>query len=254
MSFIAFRLLAGAFVVLFFSCRQGYEVRISESSFLKPSVSASGMKPDSASLSISEPYRLDMSGKMNRVLARSAQSMEKGQPESLLGNFVADLCFAIARHHVEKNALQEVDFCVLNNGGLRSSLPQGDLLLRHAFEVMPFDNELVVVEMDGVHTKKVLDYIAEKGGVPVSGLRMSVANGIPSDVYIGEHPFDPAKTYRIVTSDFLAGGGDSMNMFAGATSKFSTRIKVREAIIMYLEESGKQNQTVTARKDGRISK
>lgn len=249
-----FRLLTGFLLLFILSCRHGYEIRESEAAFLKPSVSGTGISIDSGSLKISDPYRIEMSAKMNRVLATSAQPMEKGQPESVLGNFVADLCMLIANRHQEKNSLPAADFCVLNNGGLRSSLPEGNLLLRHAFELMPFDNELVVIEMEGSLVAKVLDYIAEKGGVPVSGLRMSVANGTPSGVYIGGKPYDPERTYRVLTSDFLAGGGDSMNMFAESNSVYSTSIKVRDAIIMFLEESGNQNRIVTAQKDGRISK
>ena len=38
-----------------------------------------------------------------------------------------------------------IDFCLLNNGGLRTSLPQGNITRRKIFELMPFENELVVV-------------------------------------------------------------------------------------------------------------
>lgn len=249
-----FRLLTGLILLLLLSCRQGYEIRESEHSFLKPSVSGSGIAIDSGSLKISDPYRVEMTGKMNRVLARSAQPMEKGQPESELGNFVADLCLLIANRNLESQSLPGADFCVLNNGGLRSSLPEGDVLLRHAFELMPFDNELVVIEMDGKQIGKILDYIADKGGVPVSGLRMSISGGVPGEVFIGGQSFDSSKTYRVLTSDFLAGGGDSMSMFTESKSALNTGIKVREAIIMFLEESGQQKRLITAKKDGRIYK
>lgn len=167
---------------------------------------------------------------------------------------MADLCYTAARQYSESKDLPPPDFCVLNNGGLRSSLPEGDLLLRHVYELMPFDNELVVIEMDGIVTRKVLDYIAMKGGVPVSGLTISLGNGIPAEVMIGGRPFDPAGTYRVVTSDYLAGGGDAMEMFGTDTKRYSSGIKVRDAIIQYLEEAGKHNTTVVAKKDGRITK
>ena len=249
-----FRLLTVILIFLFFSCRQAYEVKNTDSSFLRPAVASSGITEDSSVIRLSDPYRLQMAEKMNVVLARSAQPMEKGQPESVLGNFVADLCLDLTNRHNKQQSLPAADFCILNNGGLRSSLPEGEVMLRHAFEHMPFDNELVVIEMDGNLTEKVLAYIADKGGVPVSGLTMTIADGKAAEVKINGQQFDSSRSYRLATSDYLAGGGDSMNMFGDAISKYSTGIKVREAIIARLEELGKQNKMAVAVKDGRITK
>jgi 2',3'-cyclic-nucleotide 2'-phosphodiesterase (5'-nucleotidase family) len=249
-----FRLMTGLFIFLLFSCRQAYEVKNTDTQFVRPAFSSAGVPEDSSVIRLSDPYRREMSEKMNVVLARSAQPMEKGQPESVLGNFVADLCFDLANRYNQQNSLPPGDFCILNNGGLRSSLPEGDLMLRHAYELMPFDNELVVIEMNGQLTARVFDYIAQKGGVPVSGLKMNITDGKATDVIIGGKPFDPSNSYRLVTSDYLAGGGDAMNMFGEAASRYGTGIKVRDAIITRLTELGKQNKLAVAKKDGRITK
>ena len=68
---------------------------------------------DSVSLSIIAPYKTGVDSIMNEVLCISKIEMTKGNPESLLGNFVTDLCL---------QQYSDADICVMNNGGLRSSL------------------------------------------------------------------------------------------------------------------------------------
>src|SRR5688572_22906602 len=102
-------------------------------------------KDDSTINAIILPYKEKVDADMNKVIGYSEVAMPKlrDQPETLLGNFVADCAFETAQ-----SLDKEVDFCVLNNGGLRSSLPMGDITIRNVYELMPFDNEIVVVSME----------------------------------------------------------------------------------------------------------
>ena len=70
---------------------------------------------------------------------------------------------------------------------------------------------------------------------------------------IGGKPIDPAKSYNVVTSDYLANGGDNMNMFSGALQTESLGIKIRDAIINYISDSGKKQMVLKPATDGRIS-
>jgi len=210
--------------------------------------------PDSLLVSLTDPYVRQLSETMNEILAYSKHPMEKGQPESALGNFISDLCYSVAAELYKSTDSLSIDFCVLNNGGLRSMLPEGKITRRHVYELMPFENELVVVTMPPDSVKRLLEYIAEKGGVPVSNIRLKIGDGVPEEVYIGNTAYDSNKTYKVVTSDYLANGGDVMTMFGGAVKTEPVGIKVRDAIIMYLEASGKKQILISAHTDGRISK
>ncbi len=190
---------------------------------------------------------------MNEVLVRSEVVMEKGKPESVLGNFVADACFsmAISKYQREEN---NIDFCFLNNGGLRSSLPSGDVARRNVYELMPFENELVVLTMKGVAIKKILMYISNSGGVPVSNIQMKLTENGYRHVLINGHPFDSANIYKVVTSDYLANGGDGMNMLNERINMEPLGIKVRDAIIDYMKAAHSHNEYLKPITDGRISK
>lgn len=199
------------------------------------------------------PYKSDLESKMDIILAVSAQAMEKGQPEGLLGNFVADLSL-IQTNKIYKPADGiPVDFCFLNNGGLRSTLPKGNLTKRKIFEVMPFENELIVLTLKGSTTLKLLNFIANKGGMPVSGVRLKMKNRLAADVVIGNKILDTTSTYKVVTSDYLANGGDNLSFLAEVEVKESIGLKLRDAMINYLEEKNKNNQTIQVSLDSRIS-
>ena len=78
----------------------------------------------------------------------------------LLGNFICDLSL----FSINQNEYQQLkpDFCVLNNGGLRSSINKGEVTKADIFEVMPFDNSLVTLELSHDKMELLLKYIVEK--------------------------------------------------------------------------------------------
>ncbi len=191
---------------------------------------------------------------MNDTLAFASVSLEKGQPESALGNFVADACYRVTLNHIDSIGITAPDFCVLNNGGLRSSLPAGLITRKNVFELMPFENELVIVTLPGTAVFELLEYISDKGGVPVSNLKMMLFPEHLEEAVIGNTFFDSSKTYRVLTSDYLAYGGDAMTVFSKNTSLDFTGTKVRDAITEYLQQLYTNNITLDPVIDGRLSK
>lgn len=208
---------------------------------------------DSSLLSIVSPYRMQVDSALNTVIAESEVAMDKNQPEGLLGNFVADIALEETKKYYRASASAEVDFCFLNNGGLRSTLPKGKITKRNIFELMPFDNELVIVTMSGIALQQLFSFIAQKGGVPVSGLHMKVSAGTASEIVINNNPFDTLKTYRFVTSDYLANGGDNLKLMQEAEKKEKTGIILRDAIINNITEKNNKGIVITAKLEGRIS-
>jgi 2',3'-cyclic-nucleotide 2'-phosphodiesterase (5'-nucleotidase family) len=201
---------------------------------------------------IIQPYKTSLETEMGKILAVSAQPMDKGQPEGVLGNFVADLSMDIAKMHYQSEVDDSPDFCFMNNGGLRSTLQKGNISVRDVYRLMPFENELVVLTLNGRLTFKLLEFIAAKGGMPVSGLKMGISNNQPVAIFIQGAPFNADKTYRILTSDYLANGGDNLEFLADAQKRDDLRVKVRDAIIEYLTILGKAEKQAVATLDKRL--
>ena len=213
---------------------------------------ASNSDVDSATYYKILPYQKAMASDMSAILAVSDQSLEKGQPEGLLGDFTADACLSIANKTYYPSDNKPIDFIFLNNGGLRNSLPKGNITKGNVFELMPFENELVVLKLNGTLVKKIFNFIASKDGAPIGGAQFEIIEHQAENIFINNQPFDSTKTYKAVTSDYLANGGDQLFFLAEVKERDALNLKVRDAIIQYLMLKSKEGQHIIVKKDQRI--
>jgi 2',3'-cyclic-nucleotide 2'-phosphodiesterase (5'-nucleotidase family) len=202
---------------------------------------------DSAISAFYSPYKLKLDSIMNDVLAISEKEIQKAQPEGPLNNFFADAMFESAKD----NGIV-FDFAYTNYGGLRIPLPKGEIYRYKIFELMPFENAFAVVKFKGEDIQRFFDYVAEGGGDPISGARFTISNKKAIDITINGKPFDASKTYTILTSDYMANGGDGGAIFSKAISRENYPYKLRDAILQYLEKLKKSGKTLNPVKDGRI--
>ena len=78
---------------------------------------------------------------------------------------------------------------------------------------MPFENAFVTVKFSGADMQKFFDFIAAGGGDPISGARFTIANKKAIDITINGETFDSNKEYVVLTSDYMANGGDGGAIF-----------------------------------------
>lgn len=202
---------------------------------------------DSSILSFYKPYKDTLDAKMNEVLNSAEVAMEKGQPESLLGNFFADAVLI----QTQRMGMQ-VDFAVPTSmGGLRAGINQGTITLSEVYELMPFENEVVILTLSAEQVRKVVDGIVRSGGQPCSGIRVN-ATKQPLEIIIGDKQFDSTKIYKVLTSDYLANGGDNFSGFLNPMARNNTKLKLRDVVIEYLKEEASQQRSINAKKDGRV--
>lgn len=197
------------------------------------------------------PYKQKLEAEMNEVLVVSAVEFtrEKGKSQTILGNLVADLSLEISQQNFPTN----IDFCLLNFGGLRTSLPKGEITKGKVFELMPFENELVVVTISKEQFDTLVDYVKNVGGQPVAGIKMNFST-TPNQIKIKNRKNDKSLNtiYKVVTSDYLANGGDNMNFFLNPINYEKVGIKLRDAIIQYCKEQNKQGKQLNKTIDDRI--
>jgi 2',3'-cyclic-nucleotide 2'-phosphodiesterase (5'-nucleotidase family) len=207
---------------------------------------------DSAMIRAYQPYKKQMDVQMNRLIGQCARELTKSYdlPETLLGNFFSDAVLAEG-----KKLDTTIDFSMsTTKGGLCNNLPKGELHLYDLFELMPFENEMVTLRLRGTDVESLLTFIAAAGGEPVSGLRMTISNGKPRDVVINGQAFDPNKTYTVLVSDYIAGGGDNSKGLANPIEKKVLGLKIRDALISYVKTQTASGKIIDAQLDGRITK
>jgi len=244
---ISFCLIA----ITLIGCFSESKIKSISSSYIEFSTETTPNDDESAAKLI-KPYKLKLESEMNAVLAICELNMFKANPEGVLGNFVSDLTLEKGNEYCLKNNISKADICLLNNGGLRTTLPKGNITRGRIFELMPFENELVVLTLSGEKTQGLFDFLARVNGMPLAGAKLGIENKKPVNILVGGKAFDLNKTYRVLTSDYLADGGDKMRFFKDPLKRENVGNKLRDAIIEFIKEQGDKGLTITAKLDGRI--
>ncbi len=245
-------LLALIIALTVFSCAEQAERPVVESEVI-PVDSINVPEKDTIIAEKIAKYREPLEEVMKSVIAYSEQSMERGTPEGLLNNFVADLTLKIGSRVYDPEDDKPIDFCLLNYGGLRTSIPKGAVTKSRVYELMPFENELVVVTLTPEKTYELFKYLASsERGMPVSGIRLGIKDEYPEVIKIRGESFDENRNYKVLTSDYLAHGGDNMNFFLQPINYELVGIKLRDAIIHHMENVHEQGRKISSVLDERI--
>jgi 2',3'-cyclic-nucleotide 2'-phosphodiesterase (5'-nucleotidase family) len=198
------------------------------SSFHTTSVNIQGLPVDSLTQvdheidQIISPYRDTIQREMGVEIATSPMDAIVARPSSILGNWVSDAIFVDQTKTVR---LRQPVMCLLNTGGIRSSINKGSVTLGDIFRVMPFDNEIVWVELPSTVLPDIVSYLRKSTGEPISNARIEKGN-----LSINGWR-DTTTRFWIITSDYLANGGDKMTFFRQALNVNRTGRLMRDALI-----------------------
>ncbi len=201
---------------------------------------------DSIVVKMIQPYHDSLQGKMNQVISFSRVTLKKEQPEGALGNLVCDL---IMQHY----SVLHPDLCVVNNGGLR--IPQisaGDITMGKIYELMPFDNGMMLLYVNGKQLQQLFEKIASKNGWPVSGgVSLQIQKNKLISAYLQGEEINETRTYKLIVSDYLANGGDDCIMLKGAPHEDLKEL-FRDVLIHELKQKQLKNEKIAATIEGRI--
>lgn len=200
------------------------------------------------------PYKNILEKDMGRVISISEKEMVKGKPESGLTNLLADLLLEEGQKEAVRMNLQiEPVVSFVNYGGIRTWLPKGEITVGKIFELMPFENEMVFIQLAGEQLQQFYDIIAENGGSSVGGVRFVISNGKAKNIMIDGKKLDTASNYWMVTNDYSANGGDDLVVFTQRLKLITSGKKIREITISNLEDRKINGVKLTENLDGRIT-
>lgn len=187
-----------------------------------------------------KPYREHINKDLDSVLAYCPETLDKstGKWQTTIGNLMADVTLERGNKVFNLREKKNIDLCLLNNGGIRSILPKGNVTARNAFEIMPFENSLVVVVLKGEQIFEMVNYfIAEKKAHPLAGMTFTIdKNNQAKNILIQGKPVEKDTLYYVGTNDYLSNGGDNMNFFKKGVHKFDLDYKLRNILIDYFNE------------------
>lgn len=200
----------------------------------------------------------------NKVVAEAAAAVDGDRQtcriqECQMGNLVADAM-------LDRVKDQGVQIAIANSGGIRASLEPGEVTMGEVLTILPFQNTLSTFEISGQELVAALEngvsQVEEvKGRFPqVAGLTFTwdptVApnEGRVQEVMVdmgdGFTPLDPAKTYLVVTNNYVRNGGDGYKVFSGDDKNaYDFGPDLADVLAEYLAEQGAYSPYT----DGRIA-
>ena len=199
-----------------------------------------------------KPYREHINKDLDSILAYCPVTLDKsGKWQSTIGNLMADVSLMRGNLVFEARENRKIDICLLNSGGIRSILPKGNITARNAFEIMPFENSMVVIALKGEQISEMVDFlIADKKPHPLAGITFTInKNNQSKNILVQGKPLQKETVYYVGTNDYLSDGGDNMNFFKKAIQKYDLDYKLRNILIDYF----KQVDTIPVINDVRIT-
>lgn len=190
-----------------------------------------GFKSDSATLKFIEPFEKKLSAEMNEKLVKVNQVMHHEGRNSQIGHWMCDILHESGAEIFESSP----DAAFYNPGGIRIAfIDTGWLTKRRVYELVPFDNYLVRLEMDSANIQTLCDHMATRGGWPTSeGFTYDIFKDKALNVRIKGEALVSGKTYSVLTNDYIANGGDQCSFLIPLERENSGWL-VRELLIDYL--------------------
>lgn len=230
--------------VLFFTCKSSYTVTSGAATHSEIKKATPLSSYDSVIL----PYRNSLNAQMSRTIATTTDVLTKEGTESTIGNFICDAMLFMYDSIPTASDKSVKPIVLMNRGGIRTNLPKGILNVGNIYELMPFDNELVLLRIKGTELKEVFKLIIAKK----HAFKNASVNVKRGDTLIQHHsaPINDTLVYTLLTSDYLSNGGDSFNMLQKASKRTATAIKLRDAILSYCEWMTRQQKRIEPYTDG----
>lgn len=201
---------------------------------------------DPETLKILAPFLAETERLLNRTLGHAAETFDgedfAARKEELpLGRLVSDAMVWGIRQTGER-----CDFAFINGGNLRTSLPKGKVTLGDLTAVLPFPNEIVLLELDGKTLLELFQFLAE---IPVGSAAFpQISNEVRASaaqqedgswklqkLTLAGKEIEPEKFYRAAVTDFMADGGDGFTLLLKCRSRQRTELRLRETADRYIQ-------------------
>ena len=239
-----------AIICFFFSCKQEHHLSKIEGKQIPVSDS---IALDTEIDDFIKPFRDNLEKDMSKVLSYAPKTYHKkdGNLNTAIGNLMAHIVLEEGNPIFNKRTGKNIDMVLLNHGGIRAAINKGNITTETAYQVMPFENSIVVVALKGQQIDSLVYYLSKaKKAHPIEGLKLTLdKNYNIVEALINKEKIDSNKTYYVATNDYLYNGGDNMKFFKTNDTVYTLDYKIRNAMIDYF----KKVDTINPKLDDRFT-
>lgn len=195
---------------------------------------------------------------LNEVIGKLSGDLKKsGIGAGTMGNFVVDAL----RDRAQVKTGQPVLLAITNSGGLRkNAIAEGDLTVGDIFELLPFENALVTVDLTGEQLRQFLNVVVKERDAQSGALITFRTNDKNENemlaVKLGtagnEVEIDPNATYTIATIDYLVKRGGDYKILQAGKNLRPLNLTMRDAVLDYVRSETAAGRPIKAMLDGRF--
>lgn len=199
------------------------------------------------------PYTANVKKQMDTVIGTTPETINKeGAGAGRLGMLITD----IIRQQAAKATGKKIDLAFQNNGGLRAEIPAGEITLGTVYRLMPFDNEIAIIELSGTELTELFQSMGpsiKDFGAAVSGAQLVYKDKTFVSAKINDQPIDPKATYTLALTDYLYKGGGEYPILRQGKNYQAFGLLLRDAIINYIKAEQAENHPITVSNSPRIN-
>lgn len=192
--------------------------------------------PDTAMQAYINEHKAQMDVVMGEVIGHCTRDLTYSMPQSPLSNLLTRMLYDIGDIYCMEQTGKAADLSLLNFGGIRAYMPKGDITVGTIYNILPFDNSIVIITLKGSELKKAFDRMTPTNCQPYSNAQIIYQNDHPAIIKINHRKLKPNKLYRLVTIDFIQTGGDKILEGIQYEDVIATHYLLRTAVMDYIRD------------------
>ncbi len=210
--------------------------------------------PDGKAAEVINRYRPSVDSLLVPI-GTTLEELTSYPPEDKLSNLAGDIMLAYGTAYLKESTGESsarADMSITNFGGIRASMPAGDVTSFDIISIFPFDNKIMVLDLEGKYVRELMENFAKRGRVEaMGGVRLKIDKNVLVECTVAGEPIDDERIYKVVTIDFLLGGGDSVYALKYAQKIEDCGVYMRDIVIDYIRNLTAEGKKVEAEEDGR---
>ena len=206
--------------------------------------------PDKNAQQVLNKYYYSIHIHTDSIIGYSADIMSKHGQQSLLGNFTTDALITIAEQIFDSI---QIDMGLINKGGMRKNLLQGDITTGNIYDIFPFEDNISVISVKGSVIREMFEtFVRNNDYEAFSGAQLIVKDNKIESISVNEQQLNDNKIYNIATLDFIADGKDHLEMLKNTVMRIDSNVSEGIAFINYIKQITARGDIVTSKLDGRL--
>ena len=195
--------------------------------------------PDANMQAYINQHKAKLDSAMDQQIGFCLNPLSSYAPQSPLSNLLTDILYDIGNHYCLEHTGRPADMSLLNFGGIRTSMPAGKITVGTIYNILPFDNTIVIILLKGSELRKMFESKTLTSCQPYSHAQVYYEDNKPKMIKVNHRKLNDNKLYRLVTIDFIQTGGDKILEGVQFEEVIPTNYLLRTAVMDYIRNNGR---------------